>query len=71
MTAGGPAPQRGSRHESEGGGVISLFVSHPNAANLLMVLMVIFGIFSLTRINTQFFQPFGCGKCGINPVAKR
>jgi multidrug efflux pump subunit AcrB len=38
-----------------GGGIVSLFVRHPNAANLLMVLMVIFGVFSLTRINTQFF----------------
>lgn len=36
-------------------GIIPMFVGHPNAANLLMVLMVIFGIFSLTRINTQFF----------------
>jgi len=37
------------------GGMIALFARHPNAANLLMVLMVIFGIFSLARINTQFF----------------
>ncbi len=45
------AAQRGERQR----GIIALFVDHPNAANLLMVLMVIFGIFSLTRINTQFF----------------
>ena len=37
------------------GGVISLFARHPNAANLVMVLMVIFGLFALGRINTQFF----------------
>ncbi len=36
-------------------GVVSLFARHPNAANLIMVLMVIFGVFSLGRINTQFF----------------
>ncbi|MDA8870551.1 efflux RND transporter permease subunit [Rhizobiaceae bacterium] len=36
-------------------GLISLFVRHRNAANLVMVLMVIFGIFALGRINTQFF----------------
>ena len=40
------------------GGVVSLFARHPNAANLLMVLMIIFGIFSLGRINTQFFPTF-------------
>jgi len=37
------------------GGIVSLFTRHPNAANLVMVLMVIFGAFSLGRINTQFF----------------
>lgn len=37
------------------GGVIGLFARHPNAANLVMVLMIIFGIFSMGRINTQFF----------------
>lgn len=36
-------------------GLISLFTRHPNAANLVMVLMIIFGIFSLGQINTQFF----------------
>ena len=38
-----------------GGGIVSLFARHPNAANLLMVLMIIFGIFAIARINTQFF----------------
>ena len=37
------------------GGVVSLFARHGNAANLVMALMVIFGIFSIGRINTQFF----------------
>ncbi len=36
-------------------GLVSLFVRHRNAANLVMVLMIIFGVFSLGRINTQFF----------------
>ncbi len=36
-------------------GMISLFVRHRNAANLVMVLMIIFGAISLSRINTQFF----------------
>ena len=36
-------------------GLINLFVRHRNAANLVMVLMIIFGAISLSRINTQFF----------------
>jgi len=35
-------------------GLISLFARHRNAANLVMVLMIIFGVFSMGRINTQF-----------------
>lgn len=35
--------------------LISLFVRHRNAANLVMVLMIIFGAISIGRINTQFF----------------
>ena len=38
-----------------GRGLVSLFVRHPNAANLLMVLMLMFGIFAIERIGTQFF----------------
>ncbi|OCW56407.1 efflux RND transporter permease subunit [Hoeflea olei] len=37
------------------GGLVSTFIRHPNAANLLMVLMILFGAFSIARINTQFF----------------
>lgn len=35
--------------------VIGAFLRHSNAANLLMVLMILFGVFALARINTQFF----------------
>ncbi|MEO1745789.1 MAG: efflux RND transporter permease subunit [Pseudomonadota bacterium] len=35
--------------------LVSVFIRHPNAANLLMVLMILFGLFALARINTQFF----------------
>ena len=38
-----------------GSGLVSTFIRHPNAANLLMVLMILFGAFSIARINTQFF----------------
>lgn len=37
------------------GGLVSTFIRHPNAANLLMVLMIIFGVFAIAKINTQFF----------------
>ncbi len=36
-------------------GMVSIIARHPNAANLIMVLMILFGVFSLGRINTQFF----------------
>jgi len=36
-------------------GLVSLFVRHPTASNLLMVAMIVFGLFSLMRLNTQFF----------------
>lgn len=40
---------------ARGTGILRLFIRHPNAANLLMVLLILFGVFSLARINTQFF----------------
>ena len=41
--------------EKPSGGIIHLFTRHRNAANLLLISMVIFGIFGLSRLNTQFF----------------
>ena len=38
-----------------GRGIVSVFARHSNAANLLMALMIIFGLYSLARINSQFF----------------
>ena len=38
-----------------GRGIVAIFARHSNAANLLMALMILFGLFSLARINTQFF----------------
>ena len=40
-------------------GLISVFSSHPTAANLLMLVMIILGVFSLSRMNTQFMPTFG------------
>jgi multidrug efflux pump subunit AcrB len=36
-------------------GLVSTFIRHPNAANLLMILLIIFGSFAIAKINTQFF----------------
>ena len=35
------------------------FVIHPTAAHLLMVIMLVAGLLSLSRLNTQFFPDFG------------
>ncbi len=36
-------------------GVIGLFVRHPTASNLLMMLIIVLGLFAASRLNTQFF----------------
>ena len=41
------------------GSPIRLFTRHPTAANLLMMIMIIAGLFSLREMNTQFFPDFG------------
>ena len=51
----GPEPTVPERR----GGVIGLFARHPTAANLLMLVMILVGVFALARINTQFFPDFG------------
>ena len=38
--------------------LIALFVRHPTAANLLMVLLLIAGLFAIGKLNTQFFPTF-------------
>ncbi len=35
--------------------LIRLFVGHPTASNLLMAIMILLGVFGMTRLNTQFF----------------
>ena len=41
--------------EKTSGGVIELFTRHRNASNLLLVSFILFGLFGLSRLNTQFF----------------
>ena len=46
-------------YEARGhGGVISMFARHGTAANLLMLTLILIGLFSLTRLNRQFFPDF-------------
>jgi len=42
------------RPAPRGSGFIARFVRHPNAANLLMILLVLGGVFAMTRLQTQF-----------------
>jgi multidrug efflux pump subunit AcrB len=48
--------------------LVRLFVRHRNAANLLMVIMLVMGAVSLSRLNTQFFPDFGIDMVSINVV---
>jgi multidrug efflux pump subunit AcrB len=45
--------------ETRGGGLIRLFARHPTAGNLLMAIMLLAGLFALTKLNRQFFPDFG------------
>ena len=47
---GGPGPATS--------GLISMFARHGTAANLLMLTLILIGVFSLTRLNRQFFPNF-------------
>jgi multidrug efflux pump subunit AcrB len=38
--------------------LIGIFAQHRVAANLLMIIMILAGIWALTRLNTQFFPNF-------------
>ena len=49
------APYQPEAAGSGPGGFVRTFIRHPNAANLLMMLMILIGVFSILRINTQFF----------------
>ena len=50
-----PDKDPGDWRKPSGGGIISLFTRHPNAANLMMILMLVLGFFAVGNINTQFF----------------
>lgn len=53
-----PAHDPNKRQPLGSGGLIGLFVRHPTAPNLLMAILILIGIFSLMRLNRQFFPNF-------------
>ncbi|MBJ3777760.1 efflux RND transporter permease subunit [Acuticoccus mangrovi] len=54
------------RGESRVGGVIALFARHPNAANLLMALMLALGVFALMNLTTRFWPPAELSEVEVN-----
>ncbi|SNY91792.1 AcrB/AcrD/AcrF family protein [Cohaesibacter sp. ES.047] len=58
-----------SRMDPRGrGGAVAFFVHHPNAANLLMILLLMAGVFALSRMNTQFFPTVATDTLRISVV---
>ncbi|MEM8662758.1 MAG: efflux RND transporter permease subunit [Pseudomonadota bacterium] len=47
-------------------GIISTFTRHPNAANILMALMLIIGIFALANLTTRFWPATNLQEVEIN-----
>jgi len=41
-----------------GGSVVSAFLRHPTAPNLLMIALILIGVFAITKLNRQFFPNF-------------
>jgi multidrug efflux pump subunit AcrB len=48
--------------------IIRTFVQHPNAANLLMMLMILIGLFSAFELNRQVMPAFGLDAVSINII---
>ena len=50
----------------QGAGLLHFFVRHPTAANLLMGLIILLGVFALNRLNVQFFPDFGIDQVTVS-----
>ncbi|RKZ69920.1 MAG: AcrB/AcrD/AcrF family protein [Gammaproteobacteria bacterium] len=53
---------------TKSGGFIHRFAQHRVAANLLMAMMIIFGAYSLTKLNKQFFPNFALDYISVRVV---
>ncbi|MBA4781592.1 MAG: efflux RND transporter permease subunit [Rhizobiales bacterium] len=58
-------PERANEN-GEIGSLVRLFARHPNAANLLMVVLLIAGLFAAQKLNTQFFPNFIVDRIVVN-----
>ena len=56
---GGASSGRDRPDEQTRTGVIAMFARHPNAANLVMALMIVAGIYGILKLNAQFLPEFG------------
>lgn len=56
--SGGGGRPRGPGPGGSGGGLIGLFVRHPTAPNLLMAILIIAGLWAVSKLNRQFFPNF-------------
>ena len=54
--------------DSSANGVIASFARHPTAANLIIALMVVCGLYAITNINRQFFPDFGIDYVTVDVV---
>ncbi len=55
-------------HDTTGGGIIRLFVRHRNAANILMIVLMMFGAWGLTKIRYDVFPPIEFNSMTVNIV---
>lgn len=64
-----PANNSAPKNPATGsGGFIHLFAQHRVASNLLMAMMIIFGAYSLTKLNKQFFPNFALDYISVRVV---
>ena len=49
-------------------GLIGIFSNHPVAANLLMTMMILSGLWALNQLNTQFFPTFDIDYANVRVV---
>ena len=54
--------------KNKGGSLLSTFVHHRVAANLLMALIILSGLWSLNKLNTQFFPSFALDIVNVRTV---
>jgi len=54
--------------QQEPSGIIHIFARHPVAANLLMITLIILGLYSLTKLNRQFFPNFALDYVSVRVI---